>query len=94
MNRGLKENIYFWRDNVGHEIDCIAEKDDGLRPIEIKSGKTVSTDFFKGLSFYTELSQDTAVHPTVVYAGATDQMRKDGNVLTWKSFGKSIPGDI
>ncbi|MFZ3048912.1 MAG: ATP-binding protein [Desulfatirhabdiaceae bacterium] len=94
MNRGLKENIYFWRDNVGHEIDCIAEKGDRLLPIEIKSGKTVSTDFFKGLRFYTELSQDIAVQPTVVYAGAADQPRKDANVLSWKSFGKSIPGDI
>ena len=94
MNRGLKENIYFWRDNVGHEIDCIAEKGDRLLPIEIKSGKTVATDSFRELSFYTALSQGIAVQPTVVYAGATDQPRKDANVLTWKSFGKSIPGDI
>ena len=91
MNRGLKENIYFWRDNVGHEVDCIAEMDDRLIPIKIKSGKTVSTDFFKELRFYSKLAQDIASQPIVVYAGATDQMRKDGNVLTWKSFGKSIP---
>jgi len=94
MNRGLKENIYFWRDNVGHEIDCIVEKGDRLLPLEIKSGKTVSSDFFKGLTFYIELSKDMAVQPTVVYAGATDQPRNNGNVLTWKSFGNSIPGDI
>ncbi len=94
MNRGLKENIYFWRDNVGHEIDCIAEKGDRLLPLEIKSGKTVSSDFFKGLAFYIELSKDLAVQPTVVYAGETDQPRKNGNVLTWRSFGNSIPGDI
>jgi hypothetical protein len=94
MNRGLKENIYFWRDNVGHEIDCIVEKGDRLLPLEIKSGKTVSSDFFKGLTFYLELSKDMAVQPTVVYAGATDQQRNNGNVLTWRSFGNSIPGDI
>lgn len=50
MHRGLKEHFYFWRDNVGHEIDCLAERGDRLLPIEIKAGKTVSTDFFKGLS--------------------------------------------
>ena len=94
MNRGLKENIYFWRDNVGHEIDCIVEKGDRLLPLEIKSGKTVSSDFFKGLTFYLELSKDLAVQPTVVYAGATDQPRNNGNVLTWRSFGNSIPGDL
>lgn len=94
MNRGLKENIYFWRDNVGHEIDCVAEKGDRLLPLEIKSGKTVSSDFFKGLAFYIELSKELAVQPTVVYAGETDQPRKNGNVLAWRSFGNSIPGDI
>jgi len=67
---------------VGHEIDCIVEKGDGLLPLEIKSGKTVSSDFFKGLTFYVELSKDKAVQPTIVYAGVTDQPRKNGNVLT------------
>lgn len=94
MNRGLKETIYFWRDNVGHEIDCIVDKGDQLIPLEIKSGKTVAQDFFKGLTFYTGLSKDVAVQPTVVYAGAIDQPRKDGRVLSWKSFDSSIPGDI
>ena len=48
MNRGLKENIFFWRDNVGHEIDCIVDQGDKLIPLEIKAGKTVTKDFFKG----------------------------------------------
>jgi predicted AAA+ superfamily ATPase len=93
-NRALNENIYYWRDNVGHEIDCIAEKSDKLLPLEIKSGKTIASDFFKGLNFYTALSQDIAVQPTVVYAGSMDQQRKDGNVLSWKSFGRSMPEEI
>lgn len=46
------------------------------------------------LKFYTELSQDIAVQPTIVYAGATDQPRKGANVLAWKSFGKSVPENI
>ena len=25
-NRGLQSNLYFWRDNKGHEIDCIIRK--------------------------------------------------------------------
>jgi hypothetical protein len=94
MNRGLKENIYFWRDNIGHEIDCIIEQGDNLLPLEMKSGKTVSTDFFKGLHYYVELSKNTVTQPTVVYAGLTDQPRKGGNVLSWKSFGNQIPSSI
>jgi len=94
MNRGLKENIYFWRDNVGHEIDCIVDQGDKLLPLEIKAGKTVTKDFFKGLHYYTELSKDMVTQPTVVYAGSADQPRKEGNVLSWKSFGGQLPVGI
>lgn len=91
MNRGLKENIYFWRDNVGHEIDCIVDQGDKLLPLEVKAGKTVTNDFFKGLHYYAELSKSIVTQPMVVYAGSADQPRKDGNVISWKSFGGQIP---
>lgn len=94
MNRGLKENIYFWRDNTGHEIDCIIDQGDKLMPLEMKSGKTVANDFFKGLHYYVKLSGNTVTRPTVVYAGLTDQPRKEGSVLSWKSFGNQIPASI
>jgi len=91
MNRGLKENIYFWRDNAGHEIDCIIDQGDTLVPIEIKSGKTVSQDYFKGLRFWEKISKTAGSNMFVVYAGLMDQARKEGNVLSWKSFGNTIP---
>ncbi len=94
MHRGLRENIYFWRDNVGHEIDCIVDNGDKLLALEIKSGKTVSSDFFKGLVYYTDLSQDMIVQQTVVYAGTRGQSRKPGSLLSWQSFGNFIPGEI
>lgn len=90
MKKGLKENIYFWRDNTGHEIDCIIDKGDKLLPLEIKSGKTVAKDFFNGLNYYANISGHTHIEPTVVYAGLIDQPRKEGNVLSWKSFGSRI----
>ena len=91
LNRGLKENIYFWRDNTGHEIDCIVDQGDLLIPLEIKSGKTVSQDFFKGLRFWSKISGTDGSNMYLVYAGSADQTRKEGNVLRWKSFGKTVP---
>ena len=91
MNRGVQENIYFWRDNSGHEIDCIIDQGNFLLPLEIKSGKTVSKDFFKGLNYWSKLSKTPGNKMYVVYAGSMDQSRNEGNVLGWKTFGKSIP---
>ena len=94
LNRGLRDNLYFWRDNSGHEIDCIVDQGDLLIPIEIKSGKTVSGDFFKGLRFWTKLSGANPRQMHLVYAGFMDQSRRDGNVLSWKSFANTLPMEI
>ncbi len=93
LHRGLKENIYFWRDSAGHEIDCLVDQGDTLLPIEVKSGKTISQDFFKGLRFWAKISGTVGNPMYVVYAGSTDQDRKEGQVICWKSFGR-LPIDI
>ena len=91
FNRGMRDNIYFWRDNTGHEIDCIVDQGNRLLPIEIKSGKTVSDDFFKGLRYWSRVSGTDAKDMVLVYAGLMDQTRKDGRILSWRSFGKRLP---
>ena len=91
LNRGLKENLYFWRDNTGHEIDCIIENGDQLLPLEIKSGKTINRDFFKGLKYWSKISKTEGEKAYLVYGGSMDQKRKDGHVLGWKSFAGKIP---
>jgi len=30
LNRGKESNLYFWRDKLGHEIDCIIEYGGGI----------------------------------------------------------------
>jgi len=87
MNAGLKDNLYFWRDNSGHEIDCIIDKGHTLVPLEIKSGKTISPDFFKGLRFWSKISGAEGGHMVLVYAGDMAQTRKEGHVMGWKAFG-------
>ena len=91
LNTGLKDNLYFWRDNSGHEIDCIIDKGDALIPVEVKSGKTISPDFFKGLRFWSKISGAEGRHMVLVYAGEMEQNRKEGRVLSWKSLGR---GDL
>lgn len=73
---GLESNLYYWRDNTGHEIDIIVDQAGDLYPIEIKAGKTISSDYFKGLEFWNKLSGGKS--GTVIYAGHMTQKRSTG----------------
>ena len=50
-NKFRRPELFFWRDNTGNEIDCILKSGTFEKVIEIKSGITISSDFFKGLTF-------------------------------------------
>ncbi len=76
LNAGLSNNIYFWRDSTGNEIDLLIDRTPELLPIEIKSGKTVTSDYFKGLNFWNKLTGNKG--GTVVYGGDMQQTRSDG----------------
>ncbi len=84
FNLGLRPNIYFWRDNHGNEIDCIIESGDKLIPIEIKAGKTINEDFFKGLRFWHKIASEETQQGFVVYGGDKTQNRKHGQVTSWR----------
>lgn len=49
LNRGLRDNLYFYRDSDGAEVDLIVELANGLYPIEVKSSATIGAESFKGL---------------------------------------------
>lgn len=82
LNRAKNENLYFWRDNIGHETDIVLEKSDNLFPVEVKSGKTITNEFFKGLNYWKVLSGIN--NGGVVYAGDQIQKHSDNNtVMPW-----------
>ncbi|MBU3744335.1 MAG: DUF4143 domain-containing protein, partial [Sediminibacterium sp.] len=84
-NAGLDINLFYWRDKTGHEIDVIIEKRDSLVPIEIKSGKTITNDFFKNLNFWLKLSGEKKSY--LLYGGDDYQKRSDGKVcMNWRQL--------
>jgi hypothetical protein len=86
FNRGLPSNLFFWRNNSGDEIDVIVEQGDTLIPIEIKSGQTVTRDFFTGLSKWIRWAGSSAGPPYLIYGGNEDQSRSGIQVLSWKNI--------
>ena len=84
-NAGLPINIYYWRDKTGHEIDVIIDNAGKLLPIEIKSGKTLNSEFFKNIEYWTKLSG--AEKSVLLYAGDQSQKRTTGKeVLNWRDL--------
>ena len=48
-NAGLRETLYFWRDNIGTEVDLVLERGTEIAAIEMKSATTVASDAFGNL---------------------------------------------
>lgn len=87
FNANEKPQIYFWRDVQGHEIDCIVEKSfDQIIPIEIKSGKTITKDFFKGLVDWKDISEQEDAPSYVLYAGNESMELQKGNIFSWNNI--------
>ncbi len=85
-NQGIRPPLYFWRDLNGRiEIDCLIDLGSKQIPIEIKSGKTVISNFFKNLTAWNKLTQSKPANSYLVYAGALSQKRNTGNVRGWQS---------
>jgi predicted AAA+ superfamily ATPase len=83
-NKGQEPPLTFWRDKTGHEIDLLVESGGKLHPIEIKSGQTISKDFFKDLKYYNDLSGQKEARSSLIYGGDNNQIWNDIRVRSWK----------
>jgi predicted AAA+ superfamily ATPase len=84
-NAGLDINLFYWRDKSGHEVDLIIDNGKTLLPIEIKSGMTISKDYFKNIDYWTSLSGSKKA--VILYAGDQHQKRSDGKeIMNWRAL--------
>ncbi len=70
LNRGLRPDLYFFRDTHGNEVDLLIRKGGRLTPIEIKSAATFTPDFLKGIERFRDLLGRRCTGGLVVYDGA------------------------
>lgn len=59
-------------------------------PVEIKSAKTVTSDFFKELNHWQSITEKTDIPTYLIYGGSEDQNRSETKVLGWQSCGDLI----
>lgn len=87
FNQALSPNLYFWRDRAGHEVDVVIDRGDRLVPVEVKSGRTVTPDYFAALEDWRRIAGPRAGRGWVVYAGDEPQQREAATVLPWHRLG-------
>jgi uncharacterized protein len=87
-NLARSDNLFFWRDNTGAEVDILADRAGVLLPIEVKSGMTIASDWFDGLAKWRRLAGDRAARPVLVYGGEARQSRQIAEVLPWSDIGE------
>jgi hypothetical protein len=87
FNKAKASNLYFWRDNVGNEVDVLLDNGLNITPIEIKSGQTVTSNYFKGIKYWNKLTKKEGGY--VVYGGTMEQKRSNEiKVISYKNINR------
>lgn len=83
--RGNAQPLYFWRDNIGNEVDLLLEQDSGITLVEVKSGQTFQNGWMQSL----KTVQRHMAEPTrnaVLYGGDLSASRTDAQVVGWRDL--------
>ena len=92
FNSGKGNNLSFYRDSIGNEVDCIYTINGNPVPIEIKSGQTITGDYFKGLTRFTQAAGTPAYGNCIIYAGEIEQKRKNTRIINHNSITSFLRG--
>ena len=85
FNTGRLDNLYYFRDNIGNEVDLVCDHGIEMDAVEIKSGQTIASDFFKGLRYLAKLT-DTVRDSLLIYGGDKSYTREGIQVLSWRDL--------
>lgn len=68
-NQGKTNNLYYYRDNIGNEVDVILDYGTYRVPMEIKSGATMRDEYLRSLAYYDRLNAQKIKTMMLVYGG-------------------------
>ena len=86
--RGDARPLYFWRDNIGNEVDLLLEQNGSFTLVEIKSGQTLQSGWLQALGT-VERHIGEVTRRALIYGGDTDFDRTDGTVIGWRSLARA-----
>ena len=84
-NTGAPGTMYFWRDNVGNEVDLLIERAGVLQPVEFKSGATFQTEWLQVLRTWQRHAAGARQGEPLLVSGAPGNQRLQGlGVAYWR----------
>lgn len=83
-------DIWFWRDVSGNEVDLIIQAGQTQEAVEFKATQTIMPNLFKGLNHYEKISEKTNLNKYLVYGGKESQKRTAATIVSWKNFGEKL----
>jgi len=86
LNRGLRGNLFYWRDRTGNEIDLLLDQSSMTVPVEIKSSITFHLDFLKGIRYWQRLNPNLKTS-YLIFNGEDGEVDKT-MILNWKNISK------
>ena len=86
-NIGSDQDIFFWRDNHGTEIDFLLEKSTKIFAIEVKSGMNFHSTYLGNLIKYRKYNPDVE-KLFLIYDGSMEREINDIQLLNWKNASK------
>lgn len=82
FNAGLNEGMYYFRDNVGNEVDLITERDGQPLAIEIKAATKIKSSMLRGLQFWQK--NQPGSNCVLLYGGNENKIASETiNVAGW-----------
>ncbi|MBR1721427.1 MAG: ATP-binding protein [Treponema sp.] len=84
---GKSDELYFWRDSNGLEIDVIEEDGLELKAYEIKASETMNTAFFSNIKKVKEIASLKTENTAVIYSGKSLPATENcGAYVCWKEI--------
>lgn len=90
---GAPGALFFWRDNIGNEVDLLIERDGVLQPVEFKSGATFQPEWLRALHTWQRHAAGARQAEPLLVCGAPGNARQQGvGVAHWRDALRVLGG--
>ena len=88
-NNIISDNLFYFRDTRGREVDVILDKVVSISQLEIKKSSTINNAFFKTLKYLKTLNIRIE-KSFLVYGGDDSCFRQDTWIISWREISKIL----
>lgn len=86
LHHRKNQELYFYRDSSGLEIDLLIDAEGEQQAVEIKSAQTYSSGMMQALTSWRQLAHQKECITALVYTGEHEQQAQTHQLLNWRSF--------